>query len=81
MKQLLFILFTLTIVSCNTDYTPRTEPELTGNAYQDEDVSYAHEFTYKGHSYILFSTAQYSKVSNSGVVHNPTCKCFNDSIK
>lgn len=35
----------------------------------------AHEFTYKGHSYIWFHNSNGGWDGNDGIVHNPDCPC------
>lgn len=76
------ILLTLLCCCCTLPPVQTTPRTVQNNSGEDEIVQMAHEFTYKGHSYIIFTTATRfnSKYCSTGVVHNPECKCFTDSL-
>lgn len=76
MKKLVLFLFT-TLVLSSCDYNENR----IGDKVSKEKIPFkcATEFEYKDHSFIKF-TDKDGEYAIAGVVHNPNCKCYKDSL-
>ncbi len=92
MKKLWFLALFAIMTGCvhdvNTDtgmpvieYTS-TQGDSHGFISESErgKVRSVKEFKYKGHNYIQFDIIA-THGGRCGIVHNPDCSCFNDSIR
>ena len=78
MKHLLTIAIALIIISCSSN------ENQVGNTVCHDSIPWrcVDEFKYKGHSYIKFLDAPVGSYRGyAGVVHNPECECFKDSVR
>lgn len=77
MKRIL-ILHTILLIACifaSCDNQTRIQ-----HGSVEDNITNIIEFDYKNHSYIFFERGM-GYYSRGGVVHDPNCKCFQDSVK
>ena len=81
MKKLLFVLLLCVVAISSCDELEKKKVSHSsvdvGKLHLDNHVSLrVTEFTYKGHEFIWFKN-EGGKYANSGIVHDPDCKCNN----